>query len=370
MRASTCVRIAVADVMPRGDAAMVARLFHSPVQSGTATPLLAFVAGDFASAAARIWPAPHTGFYTLPTARRHAAAIILAGFAARSMPAAELRRTVEFARDAVVADALAAAPAPGLMRALSRAGEVQRTRAGYAIFLDLFADPMANEALRHMDEIRPATFAPIAVLPPALRVAPILRVLNCESAAADLALAFDLAVRMRRGESAGRIARRWAAGGDASALFGRAVDDLAPETFRTLELAPRLPASFERVTSRKQLERVALDFRNCLADHAPRIAEGRMAVYVWRGEPAAAIALNWDLAGWRLAEAKLADNLDLEEARLRELIHTLAQAGVRTGMSLEGVIIRLQNHAAGTPHYNSHQSLGFIERLALGDLWS
>jgi hypothetical protein len=123
------------------------------------------------------------------------------------------------------------------------------------------------------------------------------------------------------------------------------------------------------VTSRKQLEQLALEFRNCLADHAARIAEGRMAVYVWRGEPAAAIALNWDAAGWRLAEAKAADNIDLDEAQLRELVRVLEARGVRTGPSLQNLSSRLDDYASGTT-YVAPLGPGFIDQLALGDLWT
>ena len=42
-----------------------------------ATPLLRFIAQDHADRIAKVWPAPHAGFLTLPTARRHAAAMLV-----------------------------------------------------------------------------------------------------------------------------------------------------------------------------------------------------------------------------------------------------------------------------------------------------
>jgi hypothetical protein len=128
---------------------------------------------------------------------------------------------------------------------------------------------------------------------------------------------------MRQPDAVGRIARRWSAGGDTRAVFMRAQEDLTPDAFRTADPAPALAAPFVRVTSRKQLESLALEFQNCLADHAVRIADGRMAVYAWRVDPAAAIALNWDAAGWRLSEAKAPHNVDLEDGQLRELVRRL-----------------------------------------------
>ena len=94
-----------------------------------------------------------------------------------------------------------------------------------------------------------------------------------------------------------------------------------------------------------------------------------MAVYVWRVDPAAAVALNWDAAGWRLAEAKAADNVDLEEVQLRELVKLLEAAGVRTGPSVQSLGSRLDDYANGTT-YMTPLGAGFIDQLALGDLWS
>ena len=347
---------------------MVAQFFTRPqTRSHTATPLLAFIAGDFADAIAQVWPAPHGEFFALPAARRHAAAIMLAGLAHREIPHGELRRLVEFQRDAVVAEALVGDAVQGLMRSLAKAGETLWRQLDYRMFLGLLSEPMAAEALRHLDEVRPVFFAPIAALPPALRMAAIVRVLPSQAGAADLARAFQLAVRMRQPDAAARIARRWGAGGDTATVFRRAQEDLMPDAFRAPD--PALAAPFVRVTSRKQLEQMALEFRNCLADHAARIAEGRMAVYAWRVEPAAAIALNWDAAGWRLAEAKAADNLDLEERQLRELVRILEVRGVRTGPSLQNLTSRLDDHAGATS-YISPLGHGFVDQLALGDLWT
>lgn len=349
---------------------MVAQLFQrAPQRARTATPLLAFLAGGFADAIAQVWPAPHGEFFALPAARRHAAAIALAGRARREISGPELRRLVEYQRDAVVAEAIAGEHAQGLMRALSKAGETLWEPRDYIVFLGLLGEPMAGEVLRHLDLVRPIVFAPIAELPPALRMATIVRAVPSRGAAADLARAFHLAVRMRQPDAAGRIARRWGAGGDTRALFARAQEDLTPDAFRTADPAPALAVPFLRVTSRKQLEAVALEFRNCLADHAVRIADGRMAVYVWRGETPAAVALNWDAAGWRLAEAKAPDNVDLEDALLRHLVQRLEAAGVRTGPSIQSLNSRLDDWANGTTYCHPIGDT-FIEQLTLGDLWS
>ena len=349
---------------------MVAQMFNrAPQAARTATPLLAFVAGEFADAIARLWPAPHGDFFALPAARRHAAAILLAGHGRRPIPEAELRRLVEYQRDAVVADVVGGAFATGLMRVLSKAGEQLWRRRDYDTFIAVISDPAANEVLRHLDTVHPDAFAPIAALPPALRMATIVRVVPSEAAAADLANAFRLAVLLRDPNAAARLARRWGSGGDTRALFTRALEDLTPEVFRPVDPAPVLAAPFVRISSRKQLEAAALEFRNCLAEHGARVAEGRMAVYVWRGDQPAAIALNRDAAGWRLAEAKAIDNVDLEETVLREIVRRLTASGVRTGASLASVASVIDDWARGSAYPRVHHH-GFAEGLALGDLWS
>ncbi len=352
---------------------MTANLFlrSASARTATASPLLRFIAGEFADAIARVWRAPHAEFFALPAARRHVAAIALAGLARRAAGEGELRRLLEFARDADVAGHVAGPLAQGFMRALAKAGEVLWSQEDYVVFLDLLADPMANEVLRHMDAVRPDAFAPLAALPAVLRAAPIVRVLASRDAAIDLALAFRLAVRMREPEAAGRLAQRWGAGGDARAVFRRAQEDLTPDAFRPPLPAPRLASAFLPVVTRKSLEATALDFRNCLVDHAARIAEGRMAVFVWRPDPAwpaAAVSLNQDAAGWRLSEAKAGDNADLDEDQLRLLVHEVSAADVRTGPSVQSLVSRLEDHADGRPGYRLGH--GWVEQLALGDLWS
>jgi hypothetical protein len=355
--------------MSKGDAAMTAQIFMRTREVRHATPLLAFIAGEFADAIGRVWRAPHGDFFALPAARRHAAAIAVAGLARREMSDGELRRLVGFARDAEVAAAIAGELATGFMRALAKSGETLWAREDYEAFLGLLREPQANEALRHMEEIRPLAFAPLVELPPALRLAPIIRVIAEKGAARDMALAFRLAVRMRTPDAAGRIVRRWGAGGEAHAVFRRVQEDLTPETFRAPDPAPRLPPAFARIITRKGLEAMALEFRNCLADQAQRIAEGRLSVWAWDAAPRAAVAFTWDVAGWRLAEAKGIDNAELPVSSLRELVRIVEEAGVRTGPSVTALHSRLDDWANGTT-YAVRAGEGFIDQLALGDIWT
>lgn len=338
-----------------------------------ASPLLRYLAGSAADAIAAVWRAPHAEFFALPAARRHAAAIVLLGLAPGDVDRFALRRVVEYARDAEVARLIMGADAPGLMKALAKAGEVLWSARDYASFMDLFAEPMGNAVLRHMDEVRPAAITAVHELPPPLRVVSIVRIVPDRAAAYDLGLAFRLATQMSGDGCTASLARSWGAGGDRSQVFRRAQEDLTPERFRPRDPPPQLGAGFERVVHRKQLERAARDFRNCLAEHAQRIAEGRMAVYLWAPPVdvgvAAAIALSSDVAGWRLSEAKAADNVDLGQPQLEMLVAAVGRHGVRTGPSVPNLIGRLADHAYGTD-YTQRPPDDFVGRLALGDLWS
>ena len=339
-------------------------------KAGAATPLLRFLAGTQADTIARIWPKPHTGFFALPAPRRHAAALFATGLAG-TMPCgdAELGHWVTHLRDADLARHLMGRHTPGLMKMLGRIGEVLWSRADYARLLVLFAEPMAGRVLRHMPQVTQAAMLPIATLPAALREPGIVNAMRCLHAAEDLSRAFELAVHIRGAAKAPVIASRWTRARDCETLFAMAQEDLAPDVFRSPAPVPALPVPFERIATRKALEATAIAFRNCLRDFMSDIANGRMAIFVWHGTPAAAIALNWDAAGWRLAEAEAAGNEKLEEAPLREIAMAVTLAGGRTGGAVKAVHDRLDIYRHGRHCYDP-VGPGFVDRLELGDLWN
>ncbi len=337
-------------------------------KAGAPTPLLRFLAGDAAELIAFAWPAPHDGFFALPAARRHAAAMLLKGFGeGASLDHPEVRALVERARDqAVAARLLPVGETAGLVKALGRMGERLWAARDYATFLELFAEPNANRVIRHLDAVTPDRFAPIATLPAPLREAAIVAAVPNLPAAEDLALAYDLALRIRGARAAAALVERWGRAKGANRLFNMAAADLAPEVFLAPTPAPSLPLPFERVETRKQLVALAMEFQNCLRDFTNDIAVGRMAVFAWRGAPNAAVALNWDAAGWRLAEAEGKANTDLDEAPLREIVAAIGEAGVRVGPAVNVLVQRLQRRATGDAH---PVGATWIERLELGDLW-
>jgi len=340
----------------------------SPVPA--ATPLLGFLAGEHTGALARVWPAPHEDFLALPAARRHAAAILSAR---GDYTAGRLQWMTARARDGELAAELFGRPAPGgLMKALGRMGEVLWRTADYARFLDLFGEGAACVLIRHMKTLGADTLGIVAVLPPGLRQASIVTHLGTEeAAAADLAAAWAMALRIRGPRAGPDIAQRFGRATTPGGLFGMARDAIHPPAFGPVGPFPELPPPFQPVRQLDMLNAVALEFRNCLRDFVGDLAAGRMAVFVWRGEGGpAALALRQDPAGWRLAEARARDNLDLEDAVLMAIVSGVEAAGVRTGESWGWLHRRLEDRAhdapAGPPGVLQP---AWRARLCLGNLW-
>jgi hypothetical protein len=345
------------------------------------TPLLTFLAGEHAPRIAAAWPAPHTAFFALPTARRHAAAILLA----RPAPASVchdvgLAHFVAHTRDGEIANTLVGGQAPGgLLKVLGRCGEVLWAADDYVRMLTLFTAPEGCQLLRHLPEVRPLAVAEFERLPPVLRLAAIVRNLPGSAAATtDLVAAWQLAVRIHGDRAGMELLARWTRAATPAQLFDWAAEALDPVRFGDGVPAPVLGDAFEAVTDRKTLDEVALEFRNCLRDFANDLAIGCMRVYVRRParaqrEPSAAyvFALRLDVAGWRLAEARGVDNADVSDADLTALVATLRHAGVRTGEAVSTLRDRLHDHGCtqcGTA--NAAPRMSLREQLALGSLWS
>ena len=348
---------------------MTRRHVLSKGRVGAPSPLLRYLAGAHSEAIAAVWPAPHMGFLALPSARRHAAAILLE----RGHDPDDLVHRVERARDGDVARLLMHGEVPkGLMKALARLGEALWQPADYDLLLSLFSDENTAQVLRHSAEIRAAQLHQVRKVPPMLRVPRILgHIPDAPGAAEDLAEAFRLAVRMQGEASAIGIARRWERAGSAKRLFDMTAEELQPVRFGGLARPPVLPPAFVHVSDRKMLEAVALEFRNCLRDFTGDIAAGRMAVYVLRdGIERAVLALRQDPAGWRLAEAEGPDNEDLREETLRFIVEAVEQAGGRTGESSWTLSRRLHDHVCsrcGPAHPPERET--WKQRLMLGTLW-
>lgn len=339
-------------------------------QAAPVTSLLAFLAGDHAGAIARIWPSPHEDFLALPAPRRHAAAMLLAR---GDVPPSEVMALAMRARRAEIAEAIFGGAAPaGLMRAVSRMGEVLWRAEDYARFLRLFAEEEACLIIRHTKVLDPAALAHLEALPPPLRQPAILRCLGADEAAvADLVAAWAMALRVRGEAAAPAIAQRFGRAASASALFEMARQEMQPPAFCSECPAPDLPAPFEAVRSLDELSSMAHEFRNCLLDFVADIASGRMAVHVWRGEGGpAAVALRRDPGGWRLAEARGVGNAELADLALMQITAAVIAAGVRTGESWNWLYRRVEDRACeAAPIPPPDQGSDWRRALCLGNYW-
>jgi hypothetical protein len=334
------------------------------------TPLLAFLAGGHAGAIARIWPAPHEAFLALPAARRHAAAI-LAGRA--EYPPAQVEWLAARARDRDLASELFGGEAPGgLMKALARMGEVLWAGDDYARFLRLFGEAEARLIIRHLKALDAGTLARMDALPVPLRQPAILTHLGADDTAiADLAAAWAFALRVRSEAAGPAIAQRFGRATSRAGLFEMARQEIQPQDFGAVRPPPELPAPFHPVRRYDTLSKTAHDFRNCLRDFVADLASGRMAVYVWRGEGGpAAVALRQDPGGWRLAEARGRDNIELADAPLMEIVAAVKAAGIRTGESWGWLNRRLEDRAfEGPPHPAPAAVQDWRAALGLGNIW-
>lgn len=333
------------------------------------TPLLAFLAGAHADAMARIWPAPHEDFLMLPSARRHAAAILAqrGGYSS-----ARLQWLAARARDGELAvELFGDHPPGGVMKALSRMGEALWSAEEYAAFIHLFRDEPARQLIRHMTDIRPAILAVVAALPAPLRRPGIVSILGADrEATACLVSAWNMALHLRGEAAAAEIAQQFGRAKGAAALFKMALSVIQPSAFGGTS-PPVLPAPFRLVRHVQHLEAFALEMRNCLRDYAPDLASGRMALWIWRGQGGpVAVALWRDAAGWRLAEARGPDNAEITDEVLAEIVAAVRAAGVRTGAPWQMLRRWLMDrtHEPGTQDA-ARPAEGARPALYLGYLW-
>lgn len=319
------------------------------VSAGEPTSLLTHLAGEFASRIARVWPAPHGEFVTASPERRHLACLALT-LGRDLLPVREALLDAPLRR---LLKALVPAAPDGLRRALGRLGEVAWTADDYQRLLLLLADPRGAKALRHAEIISSKVVGRLAVLPPPMAGALYLAWELSDEAAAAVREAYE-AIAFRDGRAEGeRLAARWARAETGKALVAMVADDLCLEP-------PPCPfegtARLRPLTTRAAMGEAARRFGNCLAGQVWRAACGDVVYFEWTDGPGAVVAVaRCHVFGWRLDEARGAQNAVLPEAVRNELIGELSLMGVhagRTGWELERALrnalqpdFRLRPHA-------------------------
>jgi hypothetical protein len=291
------------------------------------TSLLKLVAGAFADAVACVWPEPHAAFLAAPAARRHLACLGLAvGADVPALAAAILGARLRHAIAAVVPRAPA-----GLERLLSRMGEIALDAEAYRLLLRLLERPAPAKVLRHAELVDVSLIRRLAGLPEPMEQAVRLARDLTPEAIAVLREAYD-ALAFRDGRVAAETAAAgWARVGSAKALFELVRDDLTPEP-----AAPPHPGAgrLQPLATKAAIREAARRYRNCLADRTPHAASGWSAFYEWEGPPGAIVEISRDhVFGWRLDEARLADNGVVPEPVRDEIACDLALMGVHVGRS-------------------------------------
>jgi hypothetical protein len=292
------------------------------------TPLVRLIAGEFAARVARLWPAPHGPYLEMPAQRRHLTHVVLT----LSPAPAKLAHALQFARADAVARAYLGHTPPGFVKLLGRLGEYAWTRDGYLRLLDLFEDADAALALRQMQDVTLDKVRTLEALAPALRAPAIVRHIHDPTHAALLDAAWRAILSVRGADVARQVVERWSRAADGVRLFDMAADDMAARRF---EFAP-FPAhpDLRRLDGTAALADAGRRFRNCLATHEDRAADGTAALYEWAGPPPAAVSLARDgFFGWRLDEARGVANTVLDADARVALIAVLRDAGVRVGRS-------------------------------------
>ncbi|MGZ3275077.1 MAG: hypothetical protein ACXWKY_17085 [Caulobacteraceae bacterium] len=299
-----------------------------PLRPAPASPLLTHLAGGFAPAIAALWPAPHTPFLVAEASRRHLLCMALADAGHGPVAArAILERPLKQAVRAALGD-----PPLGLCRALGRLGEQAWTEAEYADLRRVLTLRGSAKMLRHSQAIDRARVRTLARLPDALLDKGTALLLADEACAGLLAEAFDALVRRDGAAAADSMAARWSQTPDLVALADAVRLDLEPEP------PPPPFAGNERLrplADKAAILNAADRYRNCLRDQIHWASNGDSAFYEWLGEPSIVLEITRDrLHGWRLDQARLADNKPVPLDARGPLVDTLRSMGVHVGRSV------------------------------------
>ncbi|HEY2357331.1 MAG TPA: hypothetical protein VGH86_07765 [Phenylobacterium sp.] len=289
--------------------------------------LLKLVAGEFAARVADMWPAPHAEFLAAAAARRHLVCLAMA----LGADVAAHRDSLLTHRMRRLIGAVAPAAPEGLARALERMGEVAWSACDYRELLRLLADRQAAKVLRHAEVIEVETIQRMVALPAPMATSVGLATALNAGAVEALREAYN-AMRFRDGAPvAEAAAARWSRMPTAKALRVAVKDDLCPEL-----PAPPHPgtARLRPLATKADLRDAARRYRNCVVDYAAHAASGWSAIYEWPGPPGAVIEVSRDhVFGWRLDQARMADNVAVPEALREEIASALALMGMHVGRS-------------------------------------
>lgn len=299
------------------------------LSAGSPSPILSYLAGEFAARIAGLWPAPHAAFLTATAPRRHLICLALvhadddAEIDVHTLLDRPLRRAVQ----AVMPDAPC-----GVARALERLGERAWSEEDYRRLLRLLAIPRSAKLLHHRDSIDADAVRAMTHLPDAmLEHGP--GVPQIGEAAAILIAEASAAIARRDGaDVAGAAAKRWASAETLAKLIEWVRFDLEPEV-----APPPFPGTerLRPIRSKAALIDAAARYKNCLRNYLGCACSGTSAFYEWSEEPGLVLEIFRDrLHGWALSQARLAGNKPVPEPLREEVVRELRSMGVTVDRTL------------------------------------
>lgn len=296
-------------------------------------------AGAYAGRVAKLWPAPHTPYLSLPTQRRHLVHVTLA-----RIEAAPGRDARAYARDAAAArlkvfwTRWGRGLAVALPRIACKMGERAWRPAEYRALLGLTGGCVrACQVLRHAERVNPQDVHVLAGLPPVLRAAGVVRHVANAYEAETVRGAVDLVRRLDPRPDALRIlAERLEHTASRAAFYAALVDAVQVGPLaQPFEATPLLVP----LTSAAEVRDAGRRFRNCLGGLIGEAQFGSSAFVEWRGEEPAVMQLEHEgAAGWRLCYVLGVDNREVSPATRRAIKAHLAKLGVRRQSNPQWII--------------------------------
>lgn len=235
---------------------------------------------------ASVIPFPHSLFFTLSPARIHLLGLSLVGIDSPVIDVGVLtsKRWCEAVK--VLAD-----PGPiGLEGTLAKMTLPMWAAEDYKRLWGLIGCPYAMDYLSHARALAPHPIAILSELPPILRHDSIVRHLQRPLEAKVLAHAF---ADEKKAKMLLRAAKQTES---RDRLFGKA-SNILTKTWRLVAAPDVDHQKIKPIRTNCELRRVALQFRNCLRDHASRASAGEVTFYVYDGEEPAVIMVSPRMGG-------------------------------------------------------------------------
>ncbi len=297
---------------------------------GEPTPLLRHLASEHAPRVAGLWPAPHSAFINAGADRRHLICLALSR-PGETLDQPSADSVLESAVRRSVRNVAPDAPA-GLARALAHLGEVAWAASDYRRLEDALRVDALAARLRHARLITADQLRVLENLPAALRDCGVGSFVLNGQQAEILAETFEALARRDGEQAALTQARGWASGSSVRDVLTRAKASLDREP-----ATPPFPgsASLTALTTKAAILETAGRYRNCLAGYLDSAADGSSAFYEWTGTPSAVVQISLDpVYGWRLCQARIANNAGVPDEAKTEITAELRSWGVHVGRSV------------------------------------